>query len=109
MGTLLNALAAGLLLCGTTATSPVHVASGVPDAPEIEQTTVTGVVEEVNREDLTVTILTDSGRILSLSAAGHDVIATLHAGDRVQIQILMEDDAEAEDDQPLPRSRQTEI
>jgi hypothetical protein len=78
--------------------APVGAEPGVPlaesahEAAAAEETiTVTGVVEEIDREDLTVTILTDGGRLLSLSAAGRDVIASLHAGDRVQIQIVIDD------------------
>ena len=62
---------------------------------------LTGTVEEINREKLTVTILTDSGNLVSLSAIAADVIASLKAGDRVQIQIQMEDGTEeAPEDEP---------
>jgi hypothetical protein len=105
MGTRFIILAAGLLLCASM-TRPAL--AGIEERPDIEHTTVTGIVEEVNREDLTVTILTDSGRLLSLSAAGNDVIATLHAGDRVQIQIVADDEA-APDEMPSVESGKTEI
>jgi cold shock CspA family protein len=55
---------------------------------------LTGTVEEVNRDKLTVTILTDSGNLVSLSAIAADVIASLKTGDRVQIEIQMEDGTE---------------
>jgi hypothetical protein len=96
---------AGLLLCAAM-TTPAR--AGIEDQPQIEHTTVTGIVEEVNREDLTVTILTDSGRLLSLSAAGNDVIASLHAGDRVQIQIVTDDEA-VPDEMPSVERGKTEI
>ena len=84
--------------------TPVSSMAGTPDPQLDVPTTVTGIVEDVDREQLVVTILTDSGRVLSFSAAGSDVIDNLHAGDRVQIQIVMEDE-----DAAASEGRKTEI